>query len=272
MAVIDVYKEWSTQQVTRQQQEGVDNWEGRAVESYTVLVSSPTDAASTVLAHADVPNLGAAHGDYADLKVVLQVPAKRGPTLWGVEVQYAGANDPLNEPYDRRWASANQVEQVNEDASGDLIANSVGDAFAGVEKDVADIVWTVTRNEATFPVATARSYVNTVSNGEVQGFDAGEAYMRSIGGVYVPLGGGNFYYRVTYEVVFRVGGWGVRLANKGPRYRPAAGVAPVAVRDRLNVEEARLAANGTLLADGADDVWLTFDLYPATDFSTLALG
>lgn len=271
MAVVDVYAQWSGERVELVKKNGVSNWEGRATRLYTVLVDDPTDGADTVVAGAGVPGLDDAHDAYSDLKAVNVLPAKRGPVLWSVEVQWAGGNDPLNEPYDRRYQSQNVVEAVDRDAAGDLVANAVGDPFTGVQAEVADLVYTVTRNEASFPLATTRTYLNTVSSDSYKGYDAGEAYLRSVSGVYVVVGA-SYHYRVTYEVVFRVGGWGLRVLNKGPRYLVSAGGAAAVVRDRLGVDEARLDTDGTLLAEASADVWLDFDLYDTNNFTALGLG
>lgn len=272
MGVTNVQEKAQGTGATQTRERGVANQSGTISRSWTVLCDTPATAVTDALASGSMPAIGTAHPTLTDQYVVHRSVAIISPHLVELTCEYAGKTSPLSEPYERAWSYSNVAESIDKDSAGDLIVNSAGDPITGLTADVADLMYTVTRNEATFPEANARTYINTVNSDVYHGYSAGEIRMTNISGVYVPLAGASYYWRVTYQMTFRKGGWQLRTLDKGPRYRPAIGAALVSARDRLNVDEVLLDSDGVLIPDGDPPNWLDVTIYGTNNFAALGLG
>jgi len=246
-----------------------------AVEVYSVLFDGAagiTDA----LGAAGVPAHGAAWSENAALIVCRTRALQVSPLLFDVTVEYAGKTSPLLQPVQRSWRNAKTNEPIDRDQAGDAILNPVGEPYTGIRRDYTDAVLVYTRNEATFPIATALIYQDAVNSDVFLGAAANYAKMLNITGPEVIDGGS--YYRVTYEIQFRADSWRHRELCRGKRYWD--GTMKAGKKRAINViddngdpvsEAVRLKADGTLLPPGDPDVWELIDKYPKLPFAPLAI-
>ena len=274
MALVNVQERWSdvNGDIERMNIMGANKWTG--AKAFTVLFdaqATPQDAFTA----AGIPLLGDHYS------VTFAVPCRRkravalGPLLFDVTCEYAGQSSPLLAPDEIAWQEASASELVDYDEAGDLLVNTIGQPYQR-PRDVADGVYVCTRNEAIQPDAVRLAYWNTVNSDVLLGIWPAEtarmlpitSVMRDDGAVY--------YYRVTYRVQFRAGGWREHVPNKGTKYRDVPGGPLLRVYKKLQVNDALLRENGTLLNDtgtaGAEaTVWLTPLLYSSVAFAPLGI-
>jgi len=277
MALVNVQERWSgiNGQIEQTNIEGAQR--GVAGRAFTVLF----DAVPKIYDVTDadgIPDIGDEHpdADWIALRRKRAVPL--GPLLYDVILDYAGQDSPLTAPTQFAWQEASSSELVDFDVDGDALVNGAGDRYY-VPRDTADPVAVITRNEAAYPYSTMYGYWNAVNSDTVcTNWTAGTVRLLPITCVRQD-DGDTYYYVVTYRMQFRRDGWTARVANKGRRYRPAAGEDPISTKEGLGVDfEALLNANGTLLNDigaetaaGNDTVWLTPEVYRSVAFAGLSI-
>jgi len=284
MAVVSVEEQWAeaTAEGTR---------EGRtATRVYTVLCDDGTDGPVVARAATGIPRVGDAHPQDSWLKCsnIRAVPV--GPLLFKVYADYevrfgdAGQGEsPLDQAAEHEWFVIESVEPIDEDADGNPIVNAVNEAFdPPIQREFADPAVRITRNEATFSASNSANYANKVNSDSItiDGLNIGPGYakMKSITGTSF-IYGSETYYRVTYTIHLRAGGWQRRVLNQGYRYWTGEylddGSKQIVRAEDANGQPLShpvlLAADGKKLPDGGSPVWLSFDVYEEIAFGPLNL-
>lgn len=199
--------------------------------------------------------------------------AGRSPLLYQVICEYSGQDSPLTEDANKAWQNEVHEEDRWDDADGNAVLNSAGDPIR-IRRPFHDKVYNFGRNEATSAFIRTPTYDSVVNtdiitlDGEVCGI--GTLLLREISGDRV-VDGLNYYWSVRYSIARRSDGWRLPVLQRGPRYRPTAGAPPIPVLDKEGVNEVNLAANGTLLPDGAAPVWISVKRYKTVAFGPLGL-
>jgi len=292
MALVNVKESWSKANCAIGRGASAGIIEGTAAKGFTVLFNSCSNSNVLLAVLANdgvqhVPALGEAF-DVANPGMLcrrVRVVNPLGPLLYEVLAEYGTANSVLGVPVAApriQWAGQKVMEAVNFDAAGVAYKNSIGDIITGVQRPFYDLVYTHTRNEAAATFAKS-GYRGTLNSGsqtlDGTSYAAKLCLMENIQAARVLSVDNWYYWEVTYTIIIRntiVGatdyGWQRRELNKGPRYRPTAGAAPKMVKDLDGRSEARLAADGTLLADAAADIAVLFDDYSAVSWAALGLS
>jgi len=273
MAVVNVQEGWSQKDGEQSLESEELTSAASAVRAFTVLCDDATTAVTDALAAGAIPARGAAHPVWGTIQMVRKRGVPRGPLLIDVFCEYSGQESPLARATKYHWGTTGSMEGIDRDVLGDLIKNAAGDRITGLTADFRDPVLAVNRVEAAAPTAAIQAYLwnpRTATNADVfYGAAAGLARMIDIAsGSFVQAG--VTYWDTTYQIQFRGDSWVLRTLNEGPRYLTDA-THRASVKDLKGVEKARLAADGTLLAEAAADVWLDFVVYPSVAFGPLAL-
>ncbi len=280
MAVVNVMAGWSRNEGGVRKFGGAPS-ENDAVTYWTVLCNDFNDDDSIAYNAAGLPEIGDLHpqggGKYAIAKRI----DERMGLLFRIRIEYAGQASPLIQPYERSWACEKVVEKLWTDASGNALLNPLGERYEDVSREFTDVVYTVTRNEASFPQALIATHVDHVNSDAVtfgtQVHAVGTCLMHEISGQKDQTGN---YYRVTYRIRIRSDGWKKRILCEGyvywnGAYNPDGSKFTITADDSATSKTGGtvlLTATGLKLPNGAAPVWLLFTVYPSANFSNLALG
>lgn len=246
---------------------------------FQVVVDSRTDTEATVAAASGVPALAAAHPDNSQAKAASQDVACVDPSglKWEVTVNYSTdltpqqlESSPMARPINWRWDFVRYEEVVEKDRDGDPVETSAGEPFDPLPvRDRTRPVLVITRNEAQFVPATVETYVGKVNEREFFGAAANTLKLDSIQPTPVTEGTTNFW-SVTYAFHYKPNTWALEVLDFGSYERPNK------EGDKRNFSEeegesgrAKLDGEGTKLADDADPVYLSFDVYEEVDFNKL---
>lgn len=277
MALVNVKRMWSKQMAELSQEQGIAAESTAYSEGYTVLFDAPATAHAARSA-TGIPSRGDAHPDNSAAKVIRKRAYPIGPHFFQVDVDYVGKDSPLLDPYEKAWRFNTSTEPVDADKDGAAFLNPLGDRYVGITKEFSDPVYVVTRNEASYDIATKAPYQNAVNSDTFLGMAAGTARMLSITGNRV-VDGTDYYWRVTYEIQFRNDGWGKRVLCEGKRYwtgKTIGGAKQIVAAVDSNGQPVntpvRLSATGTLLDPADDDVFQTFYPFDTIAFSGLSLS
>ena len=278
MALVNVQEKWSGADHSVETGDGVYTQLKTSRRTFTVLYDGVGDEPYDAVYATGVPLLHDGHPKEADMSVYRKSGAALGPYLFEVQVDYAGRNSPLLEPYDRAWSWAYNNEPIDRDYQGNAIRNPIGDPIIGLTMDVGDPVYIVTRNETVYPKSWARTYQNSVNDANYIGWDAGQCRMLEITSHRV-VDKTDYYWRVTYKMQFRSDGWTLRYLAEGMRYwtgslMPDGSPQLLSGKDsagQITSQPVKLQANGTLLPDGTPDVWLEAELYTPKNYNLLGL-
>lgn len=206
--------------------------------------------------------------------------------------------DPFSEPpeIEYTWAGAKRaVQAVFEDAltdNSDLTPeqqhairvigaiNSAKEPFdPQPEIDDDRMVLTITLNQPNFNVLAALLYANSVNKFDFAGARAGQilmkpwrarAHQRAVNNVNV------FYWRVTYEMHFRIEGWAIKLLDHGSYYYDGGYTNPAAPKKKFLDEDGHpttglLDGNGDKLPAGAQEKFVIGHPYHKTNFAAIGL-
>jgi hypothetical protein len=266
---------------------------GRRV--FTVELDDPDTSDLSIRYATGLPRVTAAYPNDFWLRCRSnEITARITPTLIEVTAAYATLSNLKNDIYNWdgdgetenplkkdpliRWSSSISVEPIDVDIDGNPIINSSHEGFdPPVTREFYDEVLTITRNEAWYDRVNLMPYKGAVSSDSFYGFDAGWAKVTDITAEYVTLG--EFTYAVvTYEIQIRYDGWKKRILDRGFRvYSGADGDGNPAYEQVRGTdgtpltEPVLLDGSGGKLADGANPVWLEFEVYRTLPFAWLEL-
>lgn len=213
------------------------------------------------------------------------------------------AEDVERTPPRRSWSTVTYQIHPLADLDGKAYVNTVGDPFEQPPERVKyNRVLTIEELRLAWDEVTASTYLGAVNSDALtvdsKTYPPRTARMVQVDGTQDYLKTGQPYWRVTFSIEFDADGWiPTKVLNQGPRYNArkeiidaalAAGttppgyggqgrlprVMPAMNRDTNGVltgRNALLAMDGTLLADGAQPVWLEFRDYAEMPFRRLNL-
>lgn len=276
MALVNIQEKWTGEEASGEMGPRGTSTVGTSRRIWTVLFDGEDASdsfAETARVATGIPRIGDESPWRDDQAVLTNRAVHIGPLLYDVTVEYGGENSPLLTPYIRSWESVHSVEAINLDITGDLIANAADDPITGVMKRFSDSVYVVTRNESHYNLTTAQLFRNSLNSHLFYNAAPGLVFMSDILGQRV-TDNVEEYWKITYKMIFRTllsfgEAWAIRVLNEGPQYLSGGVLTPVV--NKKGVRTAKLAADGTLLASGADDVFLEFDIYELRNFNDLNL-
>jgi len=291
MAVVNVKESWS------ETLKDNDITARRGVRIYTVVLDSPeaTPPASVNLAEsaADLPDIGDTWPDDPRMILHRYETATRSPVLFEVTCHYktyyipqtGEEADPLDEPADIYWGHVGSDIPAQEEyaatGAGDPIQNSAREPFdPPLTKSYYDTTLRIARNESSYTAATARDYINTVCSDDYYGFGENAAKMVKFSGQRI-IRGSFDYWRVEYEIHFRVDGWEIRVLDEGFRHLVSGKSVQIMddppvtgdnARQPLPITEPmKLNLNGGLVTASGVAYWHEFDVYEKKSWSALNL-
>ena len=178
--------------------------------------SDPVDA--TII----IPAPGTYYPGDTDIRSREPQVKKISPTFFNIEVNYGkdvtstgerkedGAANPLAKPAEENWDSNIITLPMSQDINGVPYVNIFAEPVIGMERDFADEVLYLTRNEAAFNEYNAHAWLHTVYDGVFRGTDRGRVLMKRIRVEHIKdevddssTFGEILYSRVAYEIHFR---------------------------------------------------------------------
>ena len=236
---------------------------------------------------ARVPDYDEQHPAYDQLYVVHKRADYISPGYYRVTADYAGVIDPLEQDPEVEFDFASNNEPIEKDINGNPILNSADETFdPKPQKEIDDLVYRMTRNEANFDPYLARQYKGSINEDEFLGFPAKTCKITQYKAKRMKSGP-YYYWSVTYEVQIRaymlVDGkletWKRRLLDQG--FREKIGENDDDNKPKYELikdkdgnplsEPTLLDGFGKKLADAAAPVYREWDLHPTKTFSTLNL-
>lgn len=200
-----------------------------------------------------------------------------------------------DDPTDTRPDRRTYVEKEDEVLERDAISGSPIETYNGeriiLTHPVSTLVLEITRYEPdvidTLWVFKDLIYLNHTNEEEFYGAPPGHAVMDDISREEVVITGTNnqkrVWLRVTYKIKFKIklyqegstdsGGFIARPLHEGFMVRQTPDAAPELNLDPKTKMPVRtnLAQNGTILAEGAEPIYLEFNRFPTTSFAPLGL-
>ncbi len=291
MAVINTKEDWSKRKFFK------GTFAQLAERGFTVLLdgndSYPDEVASRATG---IPVAGEAHPAAGFLRVADIKANPIGPNLYMVMVLYrkpdtggdARVTDPYSVPPIRTLSTSSVEEEIDQDFNQKAIANTAGDPYdPPVTRRVADLVYTVTRNESSLASEQKDEYINTVNETPFGPFGKGKCLLADIRSVESIEGGINFF-RTTYEVHIRTRTlasnisktWYARILNAGPRQRKQDASGNWAIKHIIDPDTGAhttrplpLDQDGVHIVDPkeAQLVWNEYELYPFKSWNALLL-
>lgn len=259
--------------------------------TYYVSLASETDGPAGALAAIGLPAVGDSHPD--DAAAIVRVrnaePLDGDPKVFKVTIQYSKpaqqgwVPDPIARPVEVSWDFLHSTEDANHEHSydpiinGRRIENTAGELFdPPVVRDVNRPVLRMSRNEAQFNPIAAVGFMDTVNSDVWLGVPIGMAKLSDIRATRF-IENNIWYWRVTYEFHFKWDGWQARILNQGFRHWHRSLADQTKVFAEITDENGQayseptlLAADGTVLPEGAAPVWRPLDdptTYPSGYFS-----
>lgn len=187
------------------------------------------------------------------------------PVLWPIEFHY---------DFNR---SRELISPLKKDVvTGKPVVNSAGQRFdPDVEDDVFDLLITVIENSSQFPVALAKSFINTINDADVaienETYPEGTLKVVGFRGP-VTYAGGIKYYTKTIELAFRADGWKINRLDDGRMELDPETDEPMNSLDPSGMpvaEPVLLDGEGHRVEPGGDAHYLAFNLNIQKDFLLL---
>ncbi len=266
-----------------------------ATRLFVGKTDSNTTTEKQLMDHADTPNVGDLYPSDQFLRVVdVSAAQAGGPRGWEITVNYSTEApaegdetniNPLLRPPQVSLAVAVSMEPVNQLDDGTTItvlANSAGIPYdPPLEREVNDMVISVTQNVSTFVPAFLRDYRGSVNSVEWETFnpgtcriinltydrvdDADQTYWRRNVEIHVRADGKDYSYPTNYP-------WQKVKLNAGYQQYTTVGNAYEAITDDNGAqvtEPVYLDAAGRELLIGESPTYKRYDFYPFKDFSDL---
>jgi len=253
-------------------------------------ITTEGDAADHEVAVAEaeaMPKTGDAHPDNpaARLKTkTIEYDRRSRKVLWATldydtETEEAPSNDPLLRPPEVRIGFVQYTREANTDKDDKAIKNKAGDPLIYEQEDNRLAMY-VTRNVAAVNWSLLAAYINKPTCNkdtfaytdlvQVYRHEPKTAYLASASAALV-FESGVRYYTVPLEFHINPNGWNPRrFRNEGLRYlRNDVLVNVGAENGQISNVPVLLDANGGLLADDADPVFIEADTYEEEPFVLL---
>lgn len=232
---------------------------------------------------ASLPAARQSHPYYwpARVKSISINPEGDDDKIWLATVNYATdvpdesehPENPLDAPPEIAWSFQQFQRVADKDTDGEPIINKANEQFDPLpEVDDSRLVLSYSRNEASFPVNLAIQYMDAVNSDTWNGVEAGKVKCQSINATRQHVAteeGVQYYWSVSYEFHFRYDDWDLHILNQG--YRTTLDGEYESASDSegrpLNAP-VLLDSDGQELTEGADPVFLDFEVYRRLPFAT----
>lgn len=286
--------------------------------TYQVITDDPTDATVTVQLAPGMPQIGASYGPTDPGCVCIAVvPERKSRFVWLAHVIYSTDYDSLNqilsEPPEVEFPSEPGEEPIlgqaaptapyppsdpgsSEDPTAQTtvqwfkakgIVNSAGNIYdPPATRRIVTPLFIITRNEASFSLATKVQYENTVNATSWNGLTSRQAFCRLISPQaqwFQPPTIGQarvLYWKIRYEFALRYETWDLVLPDAGPYYLEYTGgtayrkpfLTPEGTPYIGLLDHSNSAQPGKKLAAGQDCQYLRWRRYRENDFSGLNIN
>lgn len=201
---------------------------------------------------------------------------------WTVTVEFGdpGEEDqenPLNDPPDVSWDYEDRQQAIDRDFNGVWLRNSAGDPFEEiVYVDDFRRKLTITRKEASFPIAVADALGNRLNAATWQGYPAKQVKLQPITAQKAYHTNIGAYWVVKYDFTF------APIAADWKRYIRDTGIHEIDLitgyKRRIILDDDSLAAvrvdldgTGVRLPNGDTPIYKEFEVLGTADFSLLNL-
>lgn len=284
MGVVDVIESHEDRRADKRGSlEGVT---GSTVRNYTVMLDGtdlPSEEAIVALDADGIPEIWDEHPKEPYWFVANKDSFCIKQHYFGVTVFYEYRMNPLDEDPVVRWMPAVSNEPIDEyiDENGDKkpITNSSDESpDPPLTIEVHDMVLHYERNEQYFNSMLASQYRGAVNNDTFYGFPAGKVRCTQIEATMQRVGNLR-YWRIVYEFQFRYDGWKRRVLDEG--YREKIGTTSEGKPEYKEITDSegqkvtqpvKLDGEGKRLDEGADAVFLEFDLNKYMPFGALNIS
>ena len=200
------------------------------VRRFSLVTDTPADDARFTWPQADptdatiiIPAPGTLYPIWEDIRSREPQVTKVSPCFFNVEVRYGKdvnstgnrsedpfAANPLSKPAEERWDTVTTTEPVSYDINGLPYLTTFYEPVEGIEREFADQVLYLNRNEAAFDENNAYDWYHTIYDGTFRNVVRGRVFMNRIQVEHVKdeiidsdTFGDILYSKVSYEIYFR---------------------------------------------------------------------
>jgi hypothetical protein len=187
--------------------------------------------------------------------------------------------NPLLRPVKYSLENYEEEELLLKDNDDAAIVNSVGDQFdVPPTQEEVYLVLVASANYANLQtvINTANTYHGTVNRTSFYRSPAKTVRFLPITSGELQYENGFTFYTVSYRFAFKASGWTPReFLNQGWRFRENAGEDPKPAIDpvtrQMVLNPVKLALDGTMLPEGQDPVFVSFETRAQKDFNDLGV-
>lgn len=287
MTVLQVTRMWSKQGVSSETSDG-RVFTLTQTEGYQVTTTADATGGE-ILSHPDVPKSGQVVSGFPTVMVRSVKPSRVSPILWVVDVTASGEvgenptdNPLLQRPVIRRRALMSE-EPIDQDYTGKPIATINNEPIEGVTKKIFDMQYTITKNYAFVVDELITQYLDSVNSDVWFGYAPGRAKLVGYSAEEVEYEDPNspgYYQRVTWDIIVRTPynttpalAWAARTLNQGFYVRPTTASNQIVIAHDGNNQDVTkpvlLKLDGTRETNGANAVWLYWQLYNTLPYNSL---
>lgn len=254
--------------------------------NFTIVSDTPSNEVEVRIGAAGLPRYNDPHPLLPFHRVNDITISQISPIFFESSVQYAsprrrenvGEDVPNYElPVEIDWSSSDTEEPVDEDYNGNpIVVPGTREPIEGLTRRVSDLVGTFKKNMLAFDPASIIYFKNTVNADTFLGFSPGIGMLTDLRAT-ARIDDNVPYWEVTGQFTFRVPyrttaekTWYKRVKCQG--FYELSGSTSVHATDGEGnrvTTPVLLAADGTRLADGADPVWLEFQIYGTSAFTSI---
>lgn len=283
MPVIEVTEDWSGD-VTDESfaDESSLLIQDESTRVFDVIFDSAANSSNAKSAAAEALGLPAMYEEYPDdawRYVASRRSRRTGPLRCQVTVNYDSEPDPLSQYPEYSWDFGSSSEPIDHDYSGNPILNSAGESFdPPIMTDVYDLTLRYRRNEASYSAPVAEAYIGAVNTAAFLGFAAGKVKCTKFAGTQARAAALT-YWVVDYEFIVRVSDfWKRKILDEGFRVYIGTDAAGKPDYDIMKDTKGNplsqpvlLDGNGEKLNDGANAVFLEFDIMKTANLTALSI-
>lgn len=264
------------------------------VEDFTIVytvISNENATTKSILYTPGLPRIGSYSAGLMckkltpsrDTLVILDGVTK---SKWTITAEYSSEfteTDPTELPPEVSWSSEiyEEVLKWDVDNPNQKVVTKCGEPLILTRRRVMPVLTIKRTEEAPFPPMNILEYTNTINQNPFWGSPAKHALLEGINATYkqVELTNGDkkWYVDVSYVIKFRFDPntnqpWQAQILHHGTKYFKVQGAEAQCWDDgNGNTGTINLDANGLKLADGAEPVYLSFNVYETKDWSALKI-
>jgi len=188
---------------------------------------------------------------------------------WTVSITYQKFEpNPLSRPPRISGGFQSDTEMMPRAEDGTPVRNTAGDFFNDMLfRNNPRQIFTITRNEISYPSFLANVYRRAVNSDFFLGFPPNTVQVAGID--FSPVENEVFgdYYEIAYSFEVNPSGFDAHVLSEGKRQIVDGKLEDILEKNVPIEDPVPLAANGERLPEGQPPVWLTFQKYPRLPFS-----